>query len=101
MKALQSYRWPGNIRELENIIERALIISRGESLELEEWLMQSTPQKVSGKMASLSENEKAHILKALELTAGRISGDKGAAKLLDINPKTLRSRMVKLGLLRS
>ncbi|MCA9669044.1 MAG: AAA family ATPase, partial [Myxococcales bacterium] len=47
---------------------------------------------------TLKELERAHIVRALELTGGRVSGDKGAAKLLDINPKTLESRMKRLGI---
>lgn len=99
MQALKSYRWPGNVRELENIIERALIISRGKALELEDWLLPVDSNHASGKMATLEENEKRHIRKTLELTGGRVSGEKGAAKLLNINSKTLRSRMVKLGMI--
>jgi PAS domain S-box-containing protein len=99
MHALQSYRWPGNVRELENIIERALIISPGEQLELEDWLTMESPGAPSGEWISLEENERLHIQKALDATHGRVSGEKGAGKLLGINPKTLRSRMVRLGMI--
>jgi PAS domain S-box-containing protein len=99
MHALESYRWPGNVRELENIIERALILSRGEQLELEEWLTMESSATPSEEWISLEENERLHIQQALDATHGRVSGEKGAGKLLGINAKTLRSRMVRLGMI--
>ena len=98
LKALQSYRWPGNVRELENIIERAVVITRGNRLELGDWLVKEQSVSDTLKVATLEENERRHIRQALELTGWRVSGAKGAAKVLNINPKTLESRMKKLGL---
>ena len=100
MDTLQAYPWPGNVRELENIIERAVILSRGTRLELGDWFSsQDVPAGVS-EILTLEESERRHILKALELTRWRVSGDKGAAKILRIHPQTLVSRMKKLGIRR-
>ncbi len=96
MKILQDYDWPGNVRELENIIERAVIISRDGKLELGDWFPKTNAARPA--FATLKEIERAHILKALERTGGRVSGEKGAAKLLGMKPTTLESRMKKLGI---
>ena len=98
MDTLQAYHWPGNVRELENIIERAVIISRENQLELGDWLPKvvASPNKTT--ISPLEENEREHIIKALEITGWRVSGEKGAAKILRINPKTLQSRMRKLSI---
>ena len=98
LNALQSYRWPGNVRELENIIERAVVIARGNSLELGDWFVDETSNSDAPEVVTLEENERHHIRQALERTGWRVSGGKGAAKLLNINPKTLESRMKKLGI---
>ena len=98
MNILQEYSWPGNIRELENIIERAVILSPGTHLELGDWFSAKEPQSKSVKLATLEEVERTHILKALKKTHWRVSGEKGAAKMLNINPQTLVSRMKKLGI---
>jgi formate hydrogenlyase transcriptional activator len=113
MERLIRYPWPGNIRELQNVIERAVVLSRGPALELGRDLLPSPgtePQKpepaperstLAGLAAALEETERAHILAALERADGVIEGPRGAAKLLDIHPNTLRSRMDKLGIRRS
>ncbi|MEE9270401.1 MAG: sigma 54-interacting transcriptional regulator [Candidatus Krumholzibacteria bacterium] len=101
MDALQAYHWPGNVRELENIVERALVVSRGKTFELGEWFSKASgPPKPSG-IVTLEEGERQHIKDALDLTGWRVSGEKGAAKLLGINPKTLESRMRKLNIERA
>ncbi|MCZ6899017.1 MAG: sigma 54-interacting transcriptional regulator [Bacteroidetes bacterium] len=99
--SLMDYHWPGNIRELENIIERAVIISKGKKLKLGDFSPQrmGIPQK--DEITSLQENQKSHILRALESTNWRISGDRGAAKLLGIKRTTLNARMKKLKIQRS
>ena len=102
MEQLVDYDWPGNVRELKNVLERAVITSSGPVLRLPTALV-SEKRKGSSKasehevgLASLVSVEKAHILRALEVTGWRIDGSSGAAKILDVNPSTLRSRMKKL-----
>ena len=101
MDQLLKYNWPGNVRELENVIERAVIISESSTLQLGEWIpkLKASNQLLdSDKIATLEELEKQHIIKALEATGGRVSGEKGAAKILGLNSSTLESRMRKLGI---
>jgi len=99
MDALIDYSWPGNVRELENIIERAVILSEREVLEAGDW-MPSDKQKAArpDEIPTLEESERGLIIEALELTGWRVSGEKGAAKVLGLNPSTLQSRMRKLGI---
>jgi PAS domain S-box-containing protein len=97
MEALKRYSWPGNVRELKNIVERAMILSKGSTLKL------APPRARPAKrlrMESLDELQREHIAKALEMTGWRVSGKSGAATLLQINPKTLESKMRKLGISR-
>lgn len=101
MKALQTYSWPGNIRELENIIERGVIISTSNQLELGDWIPKGKKIRSSFQSLSLSDHEKEYIMEVLEMTNWRVSGDKGAAKVLDIKPTTLEARMKKLGISRN
>lgn len=100
MDVLLAYSWPGNIRELENIIERALIISRGNTLEIGSWLERESAESRSRGVLPLEENERQHILSILQTTGWQVSGEKGAAKILNINAQTLVSRMKKLGIKR-
>ena len=101
MDSLQNYNWPGNVRELENIIERAVIISRGKRLEIGNWLPRTDVPTETLSAATLEEAEKAYILSVLESTRWRVSGEKGAAKILGMNPQTLFSKMRKLGINRT
>ncbi|SHL07622.1 Transcriptional regulator containing GAF, AAA-type ATPase, and DNA-binding Fis domains [Desulfatibacillum alkenivorans DSM 16219] len=94
MEMLKRQPWPGNVRELQNVIERAIIISSTSTL--------SVPRLVSSpgdskEVLTLDDVQRRHIIDVLENTGWRLSGSDGAAKLLDINPKTLESRMKKLG----
>jgi PAS domain S-box-containing protein len=122
MRRLVSYAWPGNIRELQNIIERAVVLSKGEILELasdfgpisESGIHSSA--KVSSHAVrpseemdpaikdmaagSLVEVERRHIESVLAQTNWMIEGERGAAKILNLSPSTLRSRMQKLGIRR-
>ncbi|MFC1749687.1 helix-turn-helix domain-containing protein, partial [Pseudomonadota bacterium] len=97
MEALQQYRWPGNIRELQNVMERAAILATGSSLDVEGLLPEPQVQTQQSVMLTLEDIECAHIRRVLEHTKGVIAGPKGAALVLGMHPNTLRSRMVKLG----
>jgi formate hydrogenlyase transcriptional activator len=100
MTALLDYSWPGNVRELENVIERAVIVSTGAQLELGEWLPKPGFTDMGARILMLEELEREHIIKTLELTGWRVSGERGAAKLLGLKPTTLDARMKKLGITR-
>ena len=100
MKKLQDYSWPGNVRELANVIERAVINSRGLVLEVAERFEQQAAESAKSN-GTLEEMEKKYIIRILEDTAWRIEGPNGAATVLGLNPSTLRTRMVKLGIPKS
>jgi formate hydrogenlyase transcriptional activator len=109
MDHLVRYAWPGNIRELQNVIERAAVLCQGAVLELDQDLLPvpgpetgATPAAVPppSPLATLEEMERAHILAALERTSWLIEGPNGAAKILALHPNTLRSRMDKLAIKR-
>ncbi|GEM_PF-187690 len=95
--SFNKYHWPGNIRELQNIIERAVILAKGDILKTNGLLgeFKETNDHQSLK-TSLEEVEKQHILKILKETDWQINGEGGAAQILEINPSTLRSRIKKL-----
>jgi len=97
---LQDYHWPGNVRELENIVERAMILSTGETLQLPSGVVPIPRRKPSKNSAhrALVDVESDHIRSVLEYTNGVIAGPNGAAKILEMNPNTLRSRIEKLGI---
>ena len=103
METLMDYAWPGNIRELRNILERAMITCTGSILYLPDEL-RSVPEinpddsAADNELLPLAEVERRHILRTLQKTDWQISGDKGAARILKMNPSTLRSRIKKLGL---
>jgi transcriptional regulator with GAF, ATPase, and Fis domain len=96
MEALQAYSWPGNVRELENIIERAVILSQGSRLNPGEWLPKPSATLRASRIPTLAELEREHIISVLETTGWRVSGERGAAKLLGMKPTTLEARMKKL-----
>ncbi len=97
MDLLQAYSWPGNIRELRNTIERAMILSSSPTLAIDDFEPRaaSVPDKVK-----LEEMERSYITQILNSTGWRVSGEKGAAPILGLNESTLRSRMAKLGIKR-
>jgi PAS domain S-box-containing protein len=124
MERLSRYSWPGNIRELENVLERAVILSNGPTLEIDSDVFATvladrspdsepptTPFSASADPAasaaqerpleSLESNMRKHVLAALERSNWVIDGPHGAAKALSLHPNTLRSRMKKLGIVRA
>ncbi len=100
MDALVAYSWPGTVRELENVIERAVIISKGPSLELGEWMSKPVVAASPGRIATLEEMTRTHIVNVLEQTAWQVSGEAGAAKLLGVKPTTLEAQIKRLGIKR-
>jgi len=118
MDQLIAYRWPGNVRELENVIERAVILSPGPELQIAGELLpafespadlrgaghqrQDIPSSLGAGASdiSLTAMERGHILATLEQTKWKLEGPDGAARALNLNPSTLRSRMKKLGITR-
>ena len=118
MARLMSYPWPGNIRELQNVLERAVVLSAGPTLRLDKDLGPVASRDASGAaeipadvppaahaapagLPTLEEMERRHIRAALEQANGVVDGTKGAARILDIHPNTLRHRMNKLGVKRA
>ena len=99
MEALVAWDWPGNIRELENFIERSVILSRGRDLQVPigELRLRDLP-KPAGPLVTLEAAERDHILKALRECRGKVGGPEGAAARLDLKRTTLQSRMRKLGI---
>ncbi|OKY74644.1 MAG: hypothetical protein BM485_12420 [Desulfobulbaceae bacterium DB1] len=95
MEILKSRPWPGNIRELRNVIEHAMIASKGETLELHPPCAEKPPFMEA---VTLEEVERRHIRMILDATNGRIKGPNGAAERLGLKPSTLYSRMLKLDL---
>ncbi|HET7005316.1 MAG TPA: sigma 54-interacting transcriptional regulator, partial [Candidatus Binatia bacterium] len=99
MDSLIRYSWPGNIRELQNVIERAVVLARGPVVHIDESMLRSDTAMVQASaIDTLENNERNHIMRALAETRWVIHGKKGAAELLGINPSTLRSRIDKLGI---
>lgn len=103
LQRLIQHRWPGNIRELEHVIEKAVILSNNDQINLSDFhptRAHNTRNTLPADFKSLKDLETEHILHALQITNGKVSGEKGAAKLLGINGKTLDSKMRKLGIKR-
>ncbi|MFL6617781.1 MAG: sigma-54-dependent transcriptional regulator [Povalibacter sp.] len=114
LAALQAHSWPGNIRDLQNTIERAAVLSTGDTLEVE-WSLQAPAQSCFAAVASnngngsaatsseprtLEEMERQHFISVLRQTRGIIEGPNGAARILDLKPSTARFRIRKLGIKR-
>jgi formate hydrogenlyase transcriptional activator len=100
MQKMIKYDWPGNVRELENIIERGTILSREPYFQIPELSVPQPQFPQTRDDTTLSENERRHILWALQKTGWKIRGPFGAAELLDIHPSTLSFRIKKLGIQR-
>jgi formate hydrogenlyase transcriptional activator len=97
MEILMRYPWPGNIRELRNIIERAMILATDRKLTV------AVPNGSCGKVVhsfAIEDIERKHVLSVLEMTGWRVRGKDGAAEILGLRPTTLTSRMAKLGIRR-
>ena len=97
MEALQQYAWPGNIRELRNVVERAMITAAGPRLTVP---VPNTSAAASVRSIKLVDVERTHIRRVLESTRWRIRGTGGAAEQLGLKPTTLETRLAKLGLKR-
>jgi formate hydrogenlyase transcriptional activator len=101
MEALTRYSWPGNIRELQNLIERAVILSPGNVLKVPlQDLKHRSASTITSSSQTLEETERSHILTVLEKTKWKLSGPNGAAERLGLNRSTLQFRMKKLGIVR-
>jgi len=102
MERLMNYSWPGNIRELQNVIERAVVLAREPVVRIDESLEERAFEEDAGAAESetLEDVERAHIIRVLEDTNWVVHGKNGAALVLGMNPDTLRSRMKKLGIKR-
>jgi formate hydrogenlyase transcriptional activator len=115
MTRLMEYSWPGNIRELQNVIERAVVMSSGPNLQLDQHLVPlpahkskaaaaaakadtEPTQAAPASISTLEEVERAHIFSVLRQTKGVVDGPKGAAQILKVHPNTLRHRMGRLGI---
>lgn len=96
---LKEYDWPGNIRELENMIERGVILSQGKLFQVPEYTIDHNIYPIkNGEYLTLEENERNHILRVLHKTGWKVRGKGGAAELLNIHPSTLTFRINKLGI---
>jgi transcriptional regulator with GAF, ATPase, and Fis domain len=99
-RALQQYDWPGNIRELENVIQRAIILSSDGAISMNDISLSAAKPATASAGTTLEEIERNHIQRMLSTTLWRIEGRRGAAELLGLKPSTLRSRLRKLGIRR-
>jgi formate hydrogenlyase transcriptional activator len=98
MTALVHYDWPGNIRELQNVIERAVILSPGPALKVSLADLKSRTVESGNIQTVLDETERVQILRALDQSNGIVSGPEGAAARLGLKRSTLQFRMQKLGI---
>jgi len=103
MEALMRYEWPGNIRELENVIERAVILSSDPVLRVspQDLRTRVTTGQNADHEQTMEEVQRNHILNTLKETRGTLAGPNGAAARLGLNRSTLYFRMKKLGIIRS
>jgi len=101
MRALTKWDWPGNIRELENFIERAVILTRGSTLRVPLAELETSADAPVADDATLESTEREHILRVLRETKGVIAGAHGAAARLGLKRTTLNSKLKRLGIERS
>jgi formate hydrogenlyase transcriptional activator len=97
MRKLSSWHWPGNIRELENFVERSVILTHGVALQAPIAEL-SNNGKTTPLAGTHEANERDEIVRILKITSGRVAGPRGAAARMDIKRTTLISRMKKLGI---
>lgn len=102
LTVLQQYSWPGNIRELRNVVERAIILAQGSRLAIPLPVVSVPRVQTAGDSNSdrMTDVERDHIRKVLDKAGWRIRGTGGAAARLGMRPTTLETRMAKLGLTR-
>jgi transcriptional regulator with GAF, ATPase, and Fis domain len=100
MRRLTDYPFPGNVRELEHIIERAVILSDGKSLVLPEIKKDVLYSSIDTQRQTLKDYERLYIIDTLEACKWRVSGPHGAARILDVKPTTLFAKMKRLGITR-
>jgi transcriptional regulator with GAF, ATPase, and Fis domain len=98
MDTLERYHWPGNIRELRNVVERGMILSNGSALVVD---LPDQAVVTSSVELSFEEMERMHIISVLDSSGWRVRGKKGAAERLNLKPSTLESKMKKLGIKRT
>lgn len=102
MNDLMDYNWPGNVRELEHIIERSVLLANSNTIkEVLLPVIEREPSRIENddyRLLTIEENERGHILKALKMTGGKVSGYGGAAEMLGVPYSTLTSKMRKLGI---
>ncbi|MGD8252359.1 MAG: sigma-54 dependent transcriptional regulator [Desulfobacterales bacterium] len=104
IERLEGYDWPGNIRELENAVERELILSTGKPLRFDRLSVTARPSPAAAigetmdRLSTLDDMNRAYIKRVLKLSHGKVEGRGGAADILGINPSTLRTRMRRLGI---
>jgi DNA-binding NtrC family response regulator len=102
LELCESYQWPGNIRELQNIVERSVILCSGETFSIDEaWLSSQGPLREDGSEPlpqTLEDQEKDMIESALAKSRGKVAGPRGAAARLGIPPSTLESKIKQLGI---
>ncbi|MGH9558977.1 MAG: sigma 54-interacting transcriptional regulator [Bryobacteraceae bacterium] len=100
MESLVNYSWPGNIRELRNVLERSVIVTSGKRLRIPKDALDESAHLAEPSVLRMADAERRHILEALRATKWVVGGPKGAAALLGLKRSTLQSRMQKLGIAR-
>ena len=98
---LKQYEWPGNIRELQNVIERAIILARGSTLIIDGSQLKFNTDKNAKDSIKLEDVEREHLIDVINKTNWVIEGNRGAANMLGLKPSTLRYRLQKLGIKRA